>query len=159
MKKVTTVLLLLSILSAAQGQAKKPTKEETIQFIQKTVSNAGRDLDFQINDTRVSWKNIEPSIGLNYNREFTNVRFEKLAEVYQSSLSSGENSNVRVKFSVNTIKYHLTGTFNDEVKDLTIDDKDGFTIVVPSEKVQSIIKAFDRLKEITIEENKDPFQD
>ncbi|WP_146194616.1 hypothetical protein [Flavobacterium crocinum] len=158
MKKLITVLFLSAVLPTVQGQAKKPTKEETIQFIQKTVSNAGRDLEFQINDTKVSWKNIEPSIGLNYNREFTNVRFEKLLEVYQSSLSSGENSNVRIKFSVNTIKYHLTGTFYDEIKDLTIDDKDGFTIVVPREKVQSIIKAFDRLKEITIEENKDPFQ-
>jgi hypothetical protein len=158
MKKLYMICLFMIVTFVVNAQDKKPTKEETIQFIQKTVNSGGRDREFQINDANVSYKNVFPNIGINYNRQFTNVRFDKLLEVYQSSLSSDGNSNVRVKFSVNTVKYHLTGSVYDEAKEVIKDDSDGFSIVIPTDKVQSIIKAFNRLKEITIEENKDPFQ-
>jgi len=158
MKKLITICLLLATAFTVKAQESKPTKEQTIQFIQKTVNSAGNQSAFKISDNTVSWKDVSPKIGWNTISEITNVRFDKILKVYQWSLSSGENSNVSVEFSVNTIKYHTTGTIYDEVQDFKEDNGNSFQIIIPTDKLESIIKAFNRLKEITMEENKDPFE-
>lgn len=159
MKKLITICLFMLITFSVNAQDKKPTKGETVQFIQKSVNNSGgEESEFRIDEAKVSWKNVWPSVGINWTREFTNVRFDKITKVYESSPGGDGISNLIVEFSVKVIKYHLTGTTYDEAIEVNQDGANTLQFMVPTEKVQSIIKAFDRLKEITIEENKDPFQ-
>nr|WP_315153950.1 hypothetical protein [uncultured Flavobacterium sp.] len=158
MKKLITICLFMATFYTAFAQNKKPTKEETIQFIQKTVNSGGRLSEFTISDTNISWKRVSPSIGMNVTFKHANVRFDKILKVYESSLSGDGNSNVTIEFSINTIKFHSTGTHYEESVESIDNNRDKISLILPRDKVQSIIKAFDRLKEITIEENKDPFE-
>jgi hypothetical protein len=148
MNKLLLCFLLFSFV--ANAQAKKSTKEKAIHYIEKTINDEVEFSEFEIKGDTISWNENGENIYIY--RSFKNVKFDKISD-FEVSHASDKNENIIIKFSVNTIKFHTKGIINEEAFDNQHDDVDKIEIVVPSDKVQSIIKTFERLKEITIKEN------
>lgn len=150
MIKKLLLLCLLSFSFNASSQTKKSTKEQITHFIEKTINDQDEFSEFQIKEDLISWEENGENVYIYC--VFTNVSFDKISG-FDVSLSSDKNKNISIKFSVNTIKFHTKGRVNEESFDNQLDGVNKIEIVVPFNKVKSIIKAFKRLKEIAIKEN------
>jgi hypothetical protein len=165
MKKLLTICLLLAATLTVNAQ-EKPSKEVTVKFIEA---------------------NLKKSIGTKdrYSHLLTNVSFDgnvliltttrlELEVTYTETYSDFDWEGVRFSVRNDSEKSTIPGfevvqiSFETSYKQKTITEQFGkvskserlFTwliIHMPSDKIESLKKAFLRLQEIANEENKDPF--
>lgn len=171
MKKLLTICLLMATVFTINAQDAKPTKEETIAFINRTINECK---GFKLP---------------NYMGELENAFFTGNKLIYKSttSLTSGKKNCAReeiyediawdklkiedIKFesSESVASYYLI-SFKQNINHIYITENCVFSenssrtniqsnmyFFIPLEKKESIKKAFLRLSEIAKEENKDPF--
>jgi hypothetical protein len=149
--------MLIAVSFAAKAQ-QKPTKEETISFMNRTLkstisykSYVGKILEIEFNQNQYYLKTYFAVGGGGFYSEYTRSQFPWDAlEADQFKVNGNE---LRIIFSRN---YRSKSKISDGA------EKEQFyssiNILLPSDKIESFKKACIRLSEIAKEENKDPFQ-
>lgn len=175
MKKIIIAILFIFCLPFVYGQEKKPTKEETISFIKRTVEtsigsvyNSTRTTEIifeydrykRVSVMEVKRDNQSAVIVGNYDEEWSLLKWDNLdkKEFELQNCPVGENDICEMWiFFSRDIKH----TEIERTKYVGNKDETKFThylpILIPKEKFESMKKAFLRLAEIAKEENKDPF--
>ena len=157
MKKLLTICFLIAISFTVNAQ-QKPTKEETIAFMNRTLKSTisymgddGKILETEFNENQYYLKTYLDLGGTGYYSKYTNSQFPWDAlEADQFKVNGNE---LRISFSRNyRSKYKIS---DQPEKEQFISSLD---ITLPSDKIESFKKACIRLSEIAKEENKDPFQ-
>ncbi len=163
MKNLLILFALFLGLGSASTQTQKPTKEETIAFIERTLNNsynsAGPVSEFRLREDGFSFKTVTEF--WNYKYEYKGVFFDqiKTIEIDRSYFYSNDNVPIDITFNSANISLRITGSNqSDKNVDKSTSAISTFTLAAPEIKAPSIIKAFQRLKEIYQEENKDPFK-
>jgi hypothetical protein len=179
MKQLLT-LCLLSILSLSSYAQSKPTKQQTIDYIDKTlkmsigykvysVSDNKRVISglitaYSFSHTGVDEKKQEKDLvdgeTSNWHKTYSNVNWESLSSVDVDKENSlwrdDELAVINIEFTTKVkLDYYRNGievTMGDAVR-----YPNSFALFVLKTKADSIKKALERLAEIAKEENKDPF--
>ena len=181
MKKLLTICLIMATIFTVNAQDKKPTKEETIAYLDKVLKmsvgynnyrgEAGnRSSQLLITDYIFSEKEIQ----INYkvlrilkesthfeSQKFSKIPWENVDKIFErdnKDFNGEELSTIEVVFSTK-LRYDAE-VFNKEVG---MDENDHYPnyiqFYVFNDKKESFKKALGRLVEIAKEENKDPFKD
>lgn len=166
MKKLLTICLLMAMVFTSQAQKGKPSKEETVKFIDQTLKKFieqstyfighetkmfCRDISFKENELIMKWTFDYSDDSLL--ETISILSWEKISMDYFDNKKEGFTSfNVYLS---SVIKKQYFSADNGSL----VDYKPFFCLYVPTDKVESIKKALFRLSEIAKEENKDPFQD
>ncbi|MGV8946375.1 MAG: hypothetical protein ACOH1N_08105 [Lutibacter sp.] len=158
MKKILTICLLLTIAFTSQAQDGKPTKEETVKFIQKTLESLKGSIyimnlvitEYDFEQNSLFFKAEKGRIIMS--NRYSQINWDKLVKIDFTNAQS--TLEIQLIFST-TFKQESLVT---HVKDETTYEK-YIQIPIPESKKGSMEKAFLRLSEIAKEENKDPFQD
>lgn len=164
MKNLLTIFILFLGLGLVNAQEKKPTKEETINFIERILNTShnmnGPVSEFKINDNTLLYRVFDDSF-LDQKVEYYGIYFEKINSVTIDPINySNNNTRIKINFDYNGIRKSVkTKWFIEGLEDAnhSEDNLNIISLAVPKIKAESIIKAFERLKEIAKEENKDPF--
>jgi hypothetical protein len=159
MKKLLTICLIMAAVFTVNAQNGKPTKEQTIAFIQRQF------------ESLIGTKNFSNVI-TKYEFEPTKIYFEDRSNLkYNSSYTYTQinwGNLVEIKRYENDIQLFFKSSINRDYKAVMDNGRivnsekkieNYIQIPVPDEKFESMKKAFLRLSEIAKEENKDPFQD
>ncbi|TVZ59289.1 hypothetical protein NA63_1817 [Flavobacteriaceae bacterium MAR_2010_105] len=172
MKKLLTICLIMVTTFVINAQDKKPTKEETIAFINRTIeSSIGSEYNYTYttkisfdykNYVRESVMKVGDKIVGNHREEFSLLKWENLfVDNFQlENCHIGENDICEIWISFSnqiSCRETETGLYSDPSDKTTYTQT--LTMLIPKEKFESIKKACLRLSEIAKEENKDPFQD
>jgi hypothetical protein len=174
MKKLLTICFIMATVFTVNAQDKKPTKEETVAFINRTLNEIkGIKLPFAsgvLQNASFSLNTLTYSTSLELN---PGEKFCDHKEIYEDISWD--------KLIVNEIEFTDKANFA-SFYFITLDSNISLTLVnencnnprqnsqkrsyqssvqifIPIEKKESIKKAFLRLSEIAKEENKDPFKD
>ncbi|EAZ95017.1 hypothetical protein FBBAL38_11749 [Flavobacteria bacterium BAL38] len=162
----------MATIFTVNAQDKKPTKEETIAFINRTIElSIGSEynytyttktyFDYNIYE-RESVMKVGELVTGNFKEEYSLLKWENLRinSFHLQNCSFGENDicQVWIYFS-NQISFRETSTekYGDPSDKITF--KQSLAMLIPKGKFESIKKACIRLSEIAKEENKDPFKD
>ena len=147
------------------AQDKKPTKEETIDFMFKTLSGSkGTEMSdgYFINRIEFDGSNYTYACGkkmgnTGFATETVNIPWNEFKEFDSDHEVNEEIVSVRLKFKIKVegALYLNAGNGNNS-KSATY--QDGFVMIIPTTKTESFKKAILRLIELAKEENKDPFQ-
>lgn len=154
MKKLITIGLLIATSFTVNAQ-EKPSREQTIKFIDTTLKKFVGNNDAAEVLKNISFDGVEliktstmynePSID-----KYSNLHWEELSFAIREDSKVSGFTKIQLSFETNFKQY------------MSLLNKerffDWFTLYVPTDKIQSIEKAFLRLKEIAKEENKDPFE-
>ena len=158
MKKLLLAIGLLVCLESLKAQTKKPTKDETVQYLNK-LCQAGLGIskgkEFIINSVDFTYNSLEvkttPNISIS---KWSNIPWEELESM--EILSS----------SIWFVKFKTLMPFNSSQPESgqslaysSSQPENSFHIYAPADKMESAKKAVMRLVEIAKEENKDPFKD
>lgn len=156
MKKL---FLYISLLTCVIGfaQDSKPTKEETITFMSKTLK-AGIGMGFEWDSTiqDVSFHGDKLVIeATETNRNLIRYNISDLPWEYLDK-SNFESANMKCNFTIRFTKsYKNIITTGGEI---VTEFPKKMNISIPEDKIESFKKACIRLCEIAKEENKDPFE-
>jgi len=163
MKNLLTLFAIFLITGIANAQNTKPTLEETVNFIVRTLNNSynamGPVSEFAINENGLNYRVTTKYWDYKYN--YLGVFFDNIRNVTidKSYVFGNDNIPIDLTFTSKSISLHTTGS--NQLKknvDERTNDIDNITLAVPRDKAPSIVKAFERLKEIYQQENKDPFK-
>jgi hypothetical protein len=159
MKKLLTICLIMVTVFTVNAQDKKPTKEETVIFIQRQF------------ESLIGYK-VRGSVITKYEFDLSKIQFESRSNLNYTSSYIYTQINwgnlVKIERYENDIQLFFTSSIYNDYKAVMDNGKivnshakfeNYIQILVPSEKFESIKKAFLRLSEIAKEENKDPFKD
>jgi hypothetical protein len=158
MKKIIVfVTLVILSLSFVQAQDKKPTKEETIAFLKKTIkgSNSSGTIISIVEFGDDEFTQTESANIIKLSRHYRPVKWENIKSVETGLNYPDDCIGIEVKFS-SKLTCKTTGTIDGDPVDA---DEDLYAIhtSIPKSKFESVKKAFLHLAEIAKEENKDPF--
>jgi hypothetical protein len=151
--------------------SQSPTKEETIAFIQNTIEKGiGADVRGELQDV-ISKVKFEGNKLVYYTESLINGKLA-LEFIYEStSIRWDRYDSLSIKEATKDLIF-ITAFFNSNFKHILTtkthykiaDDKkreiikSNLVFCVPINKVESMKKAFIRLKEISLAEQKDPFE-
>ena len=164
MKKLFTLCLLVAITLTTQAQ-QKPTKEETILFMNRVLLST-QGIAYYYGSI-ITKTNIT-----NNNYEYSEIPFPDISndeEYFEYSMIKWEDFNPnrysQSKESLNGL-HSYTIFFTSKIKLIITEDghtkttyEDEIEFLLPEDKLESFIKACQRLSEIAKEENKDPFEE
>lgn len=177
MKHLFLILAFVVSTVAVKAQDNKPTKEETIAFINRTLNECkGFDTEFhwgQIESVDFRGNTMEfktfqmfggtgplkDKIVLTYTTRYDGISWEKLMiDKIEFKTESGVSYYYRILFGQNMKVTEISkDVLNNEDPATKTSSQSNLYIFVPQSKAESIKKAFLRLHEIAKEENKDPF--
>jgi len=167
MKKIITICLLLAATLTVNAQ-EKPSKDVTAKFIEanlkKTIgtkdkySNLLTNVSFDGNVLILT--TTDKSLGVTTTETYSDfdwegVRFSVRDDSEKSTIPGFEV--VQISFETSYKQKTITEQYGEVRKSERLFD--WFIIHMPSDKIESLQKAFLRLQEIAKEENKDPFKD
>jgi hypothetical protein len=153
MKKLLTIYLLIATICTVNAQT-KPTKEETIAFMNRTLKstigfNGIVEIDFNQNTYTLKDYTSVGAKGFYSSHTSSGIPWETL----QADSFHIHGNRLRIIFSRNyRHKYQVHNSPEIEEFISSLDIK------LPFDKVESFKKACIRLSEIAKEENKDPFK-
>lgn len=160
MKKLLLFLLFTATILVSQAQNKKPTKEETIKYLNtlaqgslgKSWSAGEGAINFvQITDKSVTMQTVKGCV-----RTWNNIPWHEYdsSHMYQNKMIVSFKQSMLTKYACPDVEANnskqLAFEFNDP--------EDSFYIFLASDKMENFKKAIHRLSEIAKEENKDPFK-
>jgi hypothetical protein len=159
MKKLITFCLLLTIAFTSQAQDGKPTKEQTVAFMKRTLEETigyetpeGKIQEITFNENSYYFKAYDDLIGISTSALTSLIKWEKL---------NPEGFILREVNSITVLRVTYNGSISYKQKIESRAEKEFFfseaTFFIPSNKAESFKKACIRLSEIANEENKDPF--
>ncbi len=170
LKKLCLAVLLMNIVSTT-AYSQSPTKEETIAFIQSTIEKGiGADVRGELQDviSKVKFEGnklvyhteslVNGKLALEFIYESTSIRWDKYNS-FDVKEATKDLIYITAYFTSN-----FKHTFTTKTYYKTADDKksenmqSNLVFCVPLNKVESMKKAFSRLKEIALAEQKDPFE-
>jgi len=175
MKKLFLSFLFLAFVFMVQAQDAKPTKEETVKFLnsicQKMIGRENAEYSeyskFQICEFTntsyiVKWKTNEPNHAEHLHTFFwENISWEDNTKITIDQ-TFGEIIKVLVEFKLGIPFKETFTTYNNDgsIRESKVTEGRGpfFRAYIPEEKFESFKKAILRLSEIAKEENKDPFK-
>lgn len=174
MKKLLTICLIMATIFTVNAQENKPSKEETVAFINRTINECkGFELPFatgvfknaDFSEKKLIYKtSLELNPGEKYcdHKEiYEDINWEKLiVEEMEFTEKSNLASFYYITFKTNlsiTILNENCNQYGKNSEERSI--QSNMYVFIPTEKKESIKKAFFRLQEIAKEENKDPFKD
>ena len=158
MKKLITICLIMATVFTVNAQDKKPTKEETVAFIQRQF------------ESLIGYK-VRNSVITKYEFDLAKINFESRSDLYTTTRIYTQinwGNLVKIERYENDIQLFFTSSIyydykavmeNGKIVNSNAKFENYIQILVPSEKFESMKKAFLRLSEIAKEENKDPFKD
>lgn len=164
MKKLITICFLLSTAFTVKAQDGKPTKEETIAFINRTTAlSIGNVYLFgDITESKFTYDSYSLTGGGQAGDEiliqkdtYSGISWETLNPEWISTINDRSNGMTGCSVGFTKKIKHEEAFTGLETK---IEYKNFIQIVIPKEKFESIKKACLHLSEIAKEENKDPFQ-
>lgn len=171
--KIYYLALLLSFIPLNIVNAQAPSKQETIDFIQSTIEEGiGADVRGQLQDViskvtfdgnslRYHTESISNSSGkllLEFIYYSTSIRWDKYSSCEVSEAAEGFVY-IQAYFDVNFKHVFTTKTHYKYAEDqIRQGMQSNLTFCIPTDKVESIKKAFNRLKEISLSEKKNPFE-
>jgi hypothetical protein len=159
MKKLITICLLIATTFTVNAQDAKPTKEQTITFIKNQLASM------------IGTKYMSNNLITKYSFETDKIYFEFSDEMVTSTYTysqlnwvnlvgeSRAGNEIILAFK-SAIKedYKAFGKSSGAVVNSGVKNQQYIQIPLPSDKFDSLSKAFLRLSEIAKEENKDPFE-
>ncbi len=157
MKNLLLSILLIVIVSFTQAQEGKPTKEETVKFLNNQLQvSIGPDKNGDV-ITFIELKydsyiiEFQSNLGQRIKLVYSSLPWDQVKEI-ANEIDYDNYSSLTINFNRN-IQYTVEGlTPLPEIKnDIEIN------INVPKDKIESCKKAILRLAEIAKEENQDPF--
>ena len=156
MKKILTICLLVAITCAVNAQ-QKPTKEETIAFMNRTLKSTigfegmgGKVIEIDFNQNTYTKKTYYDLAGGFYsNYIISGIPWDKL----EANKFEVRGLNLRIFFSQGYRHQYKVDDRPEKIEFISSLD-----ITLPSDKIESFKKACIRLCEIYKEENKDPFK-
>jgi hypothetical protein len=166
MKKLITICLLIATSFTVNAQ-EKPSREQTIKFIESSLKKTI--------GTKDSYNNLLTNVSFNGNELILTTTVASLDELTTRTYSNFNWEGVDFIVRDDSEKSTISGfevvqlSFVTSYKQVTITKQydevrknertfNWFIIHMPSDKIESLRKAFLRLSEISKEENKDPFQ-
>lgn len=163
MKKLLIICVLLAIAFTTQAQDGKPTKEETVNFINRALESLKGSIyignknisEFNFNETEIQLKfegKIGNRIGIT-SYKYSLINWDKLYEIKYTSAQG--RLEILLFFNANLKQEYSFNLLNDQ----KVEYLSHIQIPIPENKKESMEKAFLRLSEIAKEENKDPFED
>jgi hypothetical protein len=173
MKKLLTICFLITIAFTSQAQEGKPTKEETIAFINRTINECkgfklpyymGKLESASFTENKLTYKTTTSltSGKKNCDREeiYEDIFWDKL-KVENIKFENNEDgaSYYEINFSQNMSHSDITENCVFIENHSKTNILSNMYVFIPVQKKESIKKAFLRLSEIGKEENKDPFED
>ncbi len=159
MKKLLTICLVMATVFTVNAQDNKPSKEETVAFIQrqfesligsKVRNSVITKYDFDL--ARIYFENRH-NLQFTSSYTYTQINWGNLFEVQRYE------NDIILFFTTSIYKDYKAVKDNGSIVNSEAKFENYIQILVPSEKFESMKKAFLRLSEIAKEENKDPFQD
>jgi hypothetical protein len=158
MKKIITICLLIATTFTVKAQDGKPTKEQTISFMNRTLKSTigfegkdGKIVEIELNQNKYYLKTYYDLGGSGFYSNFISSEFPWESLIVDQFEVNGNN--LRIIFSQN---YRNKYKIDDQPeKEQFISSLD---MTLPFDKIESFKKACLRLAEIAKEENKDPFQ-
>lgn len=155
MKKLLSTCLLIAMAFTSHAQDGKPTKEETVKFINNALK------------LRIGTNYNSKQIITNYVFTLESVYFEKtndLGTIMDNTFSNLAWETLTNIKEIPDDSFIFILTFDTPFKNTSkhtghVDYYKDLYFHVPENKKDSLKKAFLRLSEIAKEENKDPFQD
>lgn len=173
MKRLLTIVAFcITNAVILQAQDNKPTKEQTVAFLDRTLKETkGWDLPWGwgvVDNTSFKDNSVEYHTNFSMDGEtfyestftFEDIRWDRFEDMTYNQ----EGAYYEVMFSVNNTYKNQTIYVHEKLKQ-TMEDKietnvqSNLYLFVPEGKVESVKKAILRLVEIAKEENKDPFDD
>ena len=157
MKKLITICLLLATTYSVKAQ-QKPTKEATVTFIKNQLASM------------IGTKWIYDNLITKYSFETEKIYFEASGEMVTTTYTysqlnwvnyvgnSRAGNDIILAFKSAVKEDYKAFAKNGAVVNSGVKNNQSIQIPLPSEKFDSLSKAFLRLSEIAKEENKDPFQ-
>ena len=158
MKKLFTICLLLATTFTVSAQ-QKPTKEETVAFMKRTLESAigSRAPFIALKEVSFSENSYSTRIifhdGRNGDMETSSIKWESLIPDQITIRKLRECTEVEVSF-----RYPAKVTKSIGGEKTSDESLSKISFYVPNDKAESFKKACLRLAEIAKEENKDPFQ-
>jgi hypothetical protein len=173
MKKLLTICLIMATAFTVNAQGGKPTKEETVAFINRTLNECKgfklpyymgtmQNVDFSENKliyTTILTVGVDGKKDCDHKEIYENINWSKLKmDQMEFNQETDYFSYYHIRFSTNLNKTtnNENCSFRENSKKTNI--QSNMYVFIPTEKKESIKKAFLRLSEIAKEENKDPFQ-
>jgi hypothetical protein len=170
---VKTFFLALLLLNAfyTTAYSQSPTKEETIAFIQNTIEKGiGADVRGELHKviSKVKFEGnklvyqteslYDGKLTLEFIYESSTIRWDKYNS-FEVKEATKDLVYITAYFTSN-FKHTVTTKFHYEIADDKKREimKSNLVFCVPSNKVESMKKAFVRLNEIALAEQKDPFE-
>lgn len=170
MKNLIALFLFVTCYHFVQAQESKPTKEETISFINRTINERNGQSMYGIGCQKLDQSTFTgESLVINTYcgqvdcisniYESKQIRWDQLDTIFLKENERGIYYEVHFK---TMMQYTATtkGCYGDTKGEITNVKKStqfNLSVPVPDNKVASIKKAFFRLAEIEKEVNKDPF--
>lgn len=172
MKKLITICFIMAIVFTVNAQDGKPTKEETVAFINRTLNECkGFKLPFQMgtiqnvdfSENKLIYTTIltlsSGKKDCDHTEIYENINWDKLKiDEMEFNVSTDYSSNYHIKFATNINKIIVDENCNYRDNSNKTNIQSNMYVFIPTNKKESIRKAFLRLSEIAKEENKDPFQ-
>lgn len=169
--KIYYLVLLLSFIPLNIVNAQSPSKQETIDFIQSTLEEGigvrcrGQLQDdiskvtFDGNSLRYHTESVTNGrLGLEFIYDSSNIRWDKYSSCEVSKLNE-EFVYIQAYFDVNFKRVFTTKTHYKYAEDqISQGMQSNLTFCISTDKVESVKKAFNRLKEISLSEKKNPFE-
>jgi hypothetical protein len=160
MNKTLILFIVIACSSMAKAQ-QKPSKEETVAFMDRTMKAVigvegipglitSASFDYNKCDYTRTYRH-----GGKKKTEYSSIQWENFKNItYSEQFYLGSILSITVNFSTkfNYSEQYDFGNFENK-NEMT----DHFSIIIAKEKISSFVKACYRLAELAKEENKDPF--
>lgn len=165
MKKLLTICLLIATAFTVNAQDTKPTKEETVDFINRTTAQSiGNQYRFgTLTETKFTYDSYSFTQTAQITDTDIHIQMETYSGILWESLNPEWIKKINVREGDATAGVSIA--FSKKIKyedaytgiETKIEYKNVLEIIIPIEKFESVKKACLRLSEIAKEENKDPF--
>ncbi|EAZ95019.1 hypothetical protein FBBAL38_11759 [Flavobacteria bacterium BAL38] len=162
MKKLLTICLIMATIFTVNAQDKKPTKEETVAFINRTTALTVGKIFYGSTTTEAKFNYDSYFYSQTFNaflsttKKYSGILWETMVPDQIQILNERDIDIIEIGIPfTKIIKFESTSTGSDSKTEYN----NWLRIIIPKEKFESIKKACLRLSEIAKEENKDPFQD